>query len=64
MSSQVAATIGGAAEEYAADLIVMSSHRRAGLPRALLGSVADAVARTARCPVLLTRRADTSSVPD
>ena len=64
MSNHVAASIGDAAEEYAADLIVMSSHRRAGIPRALLGSVADAVARTARCPVLLTHRADGSSVPD
>ena len=64
MSNRVAATIGDAAEEYAADLIVMSSHRRTGLPRALLGSVADAVARTARCPVLLTHRPDSSNVPD
>jgi nucleotide-binding universal stress UspA family protein len=64
MSSRVAATIGDAADEHAADLIVMSSHRRAGLPRALLGSVADAVARTSRCPVLLTHRPDGSSVPD
>jgi nucleotide-binding universal stress UspA family protein len=61
MSSRVAATIGDAAEGYAADLIVMSSHGRTGLPRALLGSVADAVTRTARCPVLLTHR---HSVPD
>lgn len=65
MSSRVAATIADAADEYGADLIVMSSHRRTGLPRALLGSVADAVVRIARCPVLLTHRpGGGSSVPD
>jgi nucleotide-binding universal stress UspA family protein len=64
MSNHVAATIRDAADEYAADLIVMSSHRRAGIARALLGSVADGVARIARCPVLLTRRRDGSGVPD
>lgn len=35
------------------DLIIMSTHGRSGLGRALLGSVADAVVRHASCPVLL-----------
>jgi universal stress protein A len=35
-----------------ADLIVMGSHGRDGLPRWLMGSVAEAVMRKATCPVL------------
>ena len=38
-----------------ADLIVVGTHGRAGLDRALLGSVADRVIRTARCPVVTVR---------
>jgi nucleotide-binding universal stress UspA family protein len=34
------------------DLIVMGTHGRRGLSRALLGSVAEKVVRTAPCPVL------------
>jgi nucleotide-binding universal stress UspA family protein len=34
------------------DLIVMGTHGRSGLPRILLGSVAEAVIRDAECPVL------------
>jgi nucleotide-binding universal stress UspA family protein len=37
------------------DLIVMATHGRGGLGRWLYGSVADAVSRTARTPVLLVR---------
>lgn len=37
------------------DLIVMSSHGRSGLSRVLLGSVAESVLRTARCPVLIVK---------
>ena len=39
------------------DLIVVGSHGRRGLPRALLGSVAEKVVRTAPCPVLVVRGA-------
>jgi nucleotide-binding universal stress UspA family protein len=39
----------------AADLVVLGTHGRAGLERALLGSVADRVIRTAPCPVLTVR---------
>jgi nucleotide-binding universal stress UspA family protein len=35
------------------DLIVMSTHGRAGLKRAVLGSVTDYVLRNAHCPVLV-----------
>jgi nucleotide-binding universal stress UspA family protein len=37
------------------DLVVIGSHGRTGLKRALIGSVAEAVVRHARCPVLVAR---------
>jgi nucleotide-binding universal stress UspA family protein len=40
------------ASELHADLIVMGTHRRRGLPRMVMGSVADKVLRTAPGPVL------------
>ena len=38
-----------------ADLIVMGTHGRGSLDRALLGSVADLVIRLAPCPVMTVR---------
>jgi universal stress protein A len=43
------------AKEWSADLIVIASHGRSGVPRALLGSVAEEVIRHAPCPVLVVR---------
>ena len=43
------------ARERKVDLVVVGSHGRRGLPRALLGSVAEKVVRTAPCPVLVVR---------
>jgi len=43
------------AKELGADLIVMGTHGRRGFSRALLGSVAETVVRTAPCPVLTVR---------
>lgn len=43
------------AAELHADLIVMGTHRRRGLTRVLLGSVAESVIRTAPCSVLVVR---------
>lgn len=40
------------ANENGVDLIVMGTHGRTGLRRALMGSVAEAVVRHATCPVL------------
>lgn len=37
------------------DLVVMGSHGRTGIKRALLGSVAEKMVRHARCPVLVAR---------
>ncbi len=40
------------AEKHAIDLIVIGTHGRTGVARALLGSVAERIVRTAPCPVL------------
>jgi len=43
------------AQDERADLIVIGTHGRGGINRALLGSVADRVVRLAPCPVLTVR---------
>jgi len=43
------------AKELEADLIVMGTHGRRGVSRALLGSVTETVVRSAPCPVLTVR---------
>lgn len=50
-----ATEIVSAATEWPADLIVIGSHGRGGIKRALLGSVAEGVMRHAPCPVLIVR---------
>jgi nucleotide-binding universal stress UspA family protein len=50
-----------AVKENDVDLVVVGSHGRRGLPRALLGSVAEKIVRTAACPVLVVRRPDKES---
>lgn len=42
-------------EEYEADLVIVGTHGRTGLERALVGSVAETVVRHATCPVLVVR---------
>lgn len=54
--SEVAAALG-------ADILVLGTHGRRGLARALLGSVAESVLRTAPCAVLIARPKEPSSVP-
>lgn len=48
-------TIVGQARAEQADLIVMGTHGRTGLPHAILGSVAAGVIRKAPCPVLAVK---------
>lgn len=50
-----AAEIVKTAKEWPADVIVIGSHGRHGLERALLGSVAERVMRHAPCSVLVVR---------
>ncbi len=44
-----------AAKESSADMIVLGTHGRTGLPHVVLGSVAERVVRMAPCPVLTVR---------
>jgi nucleotide-binding universal stress UspA family protein len=53
-------TIVETATEVGAGMIVMGTHGRHGLPRALLGSVAEKVVRSAHCPVLTVHSDDTT----
>lgn len=46
-----------AAEDLSADLVVMGTHGRHGLARALIGSVAESVVRTSTVPVLTVHAA-------
>ena len=57
-----AEAIAAAAVDYGADLIVMSTPARGGLPHLMLGSVADRVMQTARCPVLAVRQSGAARV--
>ena len=54
-----ALSITDTASDHNVDLIAMSTHGRTGLMRAILGSVADRVVRTAQQPVLLVRSLST-----
>ncbi|ETW98693.1 MAG: universal stress protein UspA [Candidatus Entotheonella factor] len=45
------------AADQGADLIVMGTHGRTGVPHLMLGSVAERVVRLAPCPVWVTRQA-------
>jgi len=47
--------INATAKELDIDLIIMGTHGRRGVARALLGSVAETVVRSAPCPVLTVR---------
>jgi len=50
------------ADSDGVDLIVMGTHGRTGLSRLLMGSVAEAVVRRARCPVLTVKQPAASVV--
>ena len=52
-----ALTIAGLAEEVDAALVVLATHSRAGLPRAVLGSVTMALVHECACPALVVRPA-------
>ncbi|HSD11658.1 MAG TPA: universal stress protein [Candidatus Binatia bacterium] len=52
VNGTAAAVIVDAAARLRADLIMMATHGRSGLSHLFLGSVAERVVRTSRCPVL------------
>lgn len=51
-----AQTLAALEADRSIDLVVMGSHGRTGIKRALLGSVAEKVVRHAHCPVLVARK--------
>jgi nucleotide-binding universal stress UspA family protein len=57
LQGSAAAEIVRFATDEAYDLIVIGTHGRTGLPRFLLGSIAERVVQTAACPVLTVKRA-------
>jgi nucleotide-binding universal stress UspA family protein len=57
LSGRAAAEVVRHAAEIGAGLVCMTTHGRTGLPRVLLGSIAEEVLRTAPCPVLVRRGA-------
>jgi nucleotide-binding universal stress UspA family protein len=61
LSGEPAAEIIRFAREERCDLVVVGTHGRAGVPRLLLGSVAERVARRAPCPVLVVHERAASS---
>jgi nucleotide-binding universal stress UspA family protein len=54
---QPAKEVIAAAREWGADLILLGTHGRSGVVRAVLGSTAEAVLRHAPCPVVVVRGA-------
>ena len=58
-----APTIVEMAQRENVDLIVMATHGRTGLRRVLMGSVAEEVVRTAKCPVLTVKPAAATVAP-
>jgi nucleotide-binding universal stress UspA family protein len=50
-----------AAEEGNHSLIVLGSHGRTGISRAILGSVAEQIVRRAKCPVLVVHDQETEA---
>lgn len=51
------------AEQEHVDLIVIGSHGRSGLKRLLMGSVAEAIVRRAKCPVLTIKQPSNDAEP-
>lgn len=56
-----AAQIVQLAKDESVDLIVLGTHGRTGLARLLMGSIAEAVLRSAPCPVLALKQPDPDS---
>ena len=54
-TNQIHTVILGSARDVHADLILMTTHARAGMERLLLGSVSEGVVHHANVPVLLVR---------
>ena len=67
LTVDVAVPYGGAADAIAdevalreVDLVVMATHGRGGVARLVMGSVADKIVRSARCPVMTLKECPAS----
>jgi nucleotide-binding universal stress UspA family protein len=60
LGERLSEVIAGAAREWSADLIVLGTHGRRGVGRALLGSGAEQILRQAPVPVLVVRSTEDS----
>jgi nucleotide-binding universal stress UspA family protein len=58
-----AAAIHQVAVDVSADLVVVGTHGRRGLPKMLIGSVAEELVRSARVPVLVARPKQLEDLP-
>lgn len=58
VSGRIPRAVVDAAAETNADLIIMATHGRSGLPHLFMGSVTEEVVRAAPCPVLTVRPAE------
>ena len=56
ITGEPASAIARLAEDENVDMIAMGTHGRSGLSRLLMGSVAEAVVRRAKCPVLIYKQ--------
>jgi nucleotide-binding universal stress UspA family protein len=56
LSGDPATAVVDAADSERADFIVLGTHGRTGLTRLLMGSVAEAIVRHAKCPVLTIKQ--------
>jgi nucleotide-binding universal stress UspA family protein len=63
-SGEPAPEIVAAAATWGVDLIAMATHGRSGLGRALFGSVAETVLRTAPVPVLMMRTTEKAAAAE
>ena len=59
-----AETVLDLADAWEASLVVVGTHGRRGLARVLVGSVAEAVLRRSRVPVLVVRTVETDARPE
>jgi nucleotide-binding universal stress UspA family protein len=64
LSGQVHELVTGEAAKWPADLIVLGTHGRRGVGRAVMGSSAEHILRYATVPVLLVRAPETESGPE
>lgn len=60
LGERLSEVVAGAAREWSADLIVLGTHGRRGVGRALLGSGAEQILRQAPVPVLVVRSTEDS----